>query len=461
MILIGGASSCESYLDVEPKSSLSEDDLFSSAIGFEQAVTGVYAKMASRPLYGDNLSMGFVSALAQNYATEGTTAPLVQTRAYNYTSDEVITLTNSIWKETYTQIAAANKVLENTAKSSGILTEAEKQHYKGEALVLRAYLHFDLLRIFGKSMVFGADSKAIPYKTIVDEKPTAPSTTKQVLELILKDLSEAATLLKDDAGVDYTLLSSRFKVNYYAVKALQARVNLYYGDNAAANAAALEVVNSKKYSFIPLSRVSAAEEYRDRLFSTELIFALRAKDITTWEQNYFHYYLGSTGNSLTRPEKDFNTIFELSSGGSTDMRRLYLLGAESGSIFPSKFWQTSGATAKETRMDQIVPLIRLSEMYYILAETAGSAAAGTPFLNTVLTNRNVSRVLNAATITEANFRLELTKEQQKEFYAEGQMFFYYKRLNAASINFYTGTLTGQTYVLPIPDTELEFNPSYD
>lgn len=126
-IIIAICFSCESYLDVEPKSSLSEDNLFSSQIGFQQALTGVYAKMASRPLYGDNMSMGFISALAQNYNTEGTNAPLVQTRNYNYTSSEVITITNNIWKESYNQIAAVNKVLENTEKNTGLLTEAQKK----------------------------------------------------------------------------------------------------------------------------------------------------------------------------------------------------------------------------------------------------------------------------------------------------------------------------------------------
>lgn len=460
MIIMAGTSSCESYLDVEPKSSLSEDDLFSSALGFEQAATGVYAKMAAKAMYGDNMSLGFVSALAQNYATEGTSAPLVQTRAYNYASAEVIAITNDIWKESYNQIAAVNKVLENTQKNAGLLTEAQRKHYQGEALTLRAYLHFDLLRIFGKSVVFGADRKAIPYKTAVDEKPTPASTTRQVLDFIIKDLNDAAVLLKDDT-VDYTLLSSRFTVNYYAAKALQARVYLYSGDNANAYTAANEVVASKKYSFIPVSSVSAAADYRDRLFTTELIFALRARDINTWAQNYFHFYLGSAGNSLTRPEKDINTIYELTAGGSTDIRKLYLFALDGGALYPSKFWQTSQSTAKETRLDQIVPLIRLSEMYYILAETAGDAAKGVPFLNTVLSSRNVNRVLNPAAITPEAFRTELTKEQQKEFYAEGQMFFYYKRLNAASINFYASPLTGDTYVLPIPDSEKEFNPSYD
>jgi hypothetical protein len=452
--------SCDTYLDVEPKSSLSENNLFSSSTGYQQALTGIYALMAAQDLYGDNLSLGFVSALAQNYKTEGSFAPFVQTRAYNYDSDEVVIITNAIWDKSYNLIASANKIIENSDSQTDILTSEEYSKYKGEALTLRAYLHFELLRMFGKSYIYGPDSKSIPYKTAVNESPTPPSTTKEVLDLILLDLNDAIALLQGNQTTDYTSLSSRFTANYYVAKALQARVYLYYGKNEMAYSVAKEVIESTNYTFVAPSSVSAQPINRDRLFTPELIFALRVKDISNWEQNYFHFYLGSSSNSLTRPEADFNAIYEVASGGGTDIRRLYLFEYEGANLYPTKFWQTSASIGRDTRLDQIVPLIRLTEMYYILAETSTNLQEGVDYLNKVLENRNVNRVLDAATITSEQFQNEIRKEHQKEFYAEGQLFYYYKRHNDASINFYDNTLSGDTYVLPIPDKEKEFNPNY-
>lgn len=462
-IIIGVLSlaGCESYLDVEPKSSLSEENLFTSETGYQQAITGIYALMASKDLYGDNLSMGFVSALGQNYNQNNTSSPLYNTSKYDFNSDEVVNFGTVIWNKSYNLIAAANKIIENANRQTGILTQAQSNRIKGEALALRAYLHFELLRLYGKSFTYNPNAIAIPYKTIVNEKPTPPSTTKEILDYIIADLNSSADLLKNDTTVDYSLLSSHFTVNYFAVKGILARVYMYYGDAANANAAAKEVINSTHYTFVDPSRVSAQSIYRDRLFTSELVLGLRAKDILDWEQRYFHDYQGNSSNSLTRTETDINSIYELSTGGGTDIRRLYLFEVEGTSIYPTKFWQTSNYTAKETRLDQIVPLIRLSEMYYIAAETETSQTAGAVYLNAVIAARSVNKVVNGAGITPAAYRAEITKEYQKEFYGEGQLFYYYKRLNLSTIPFYANTLSGETYVIPVPDSEKEFNPNYN
>lgn len=70
-----------------------------------------------------------------------------------------------------------------------------------------------------------------------------------------------------------------------------------------------------------------------------------------------------------------------------------------------------------------VVLIRLSEMYYILAECAATPGEAAEFLNKVRNIRGVDPVV----CTEANRLDEIEKEYRKEFYGEGQLFFFYKR----------------------------------
>lgn len=458
-------SSCKKFLDVTPKTSLSEEQLFTSEVGFQQALSGVYGQLSSSSLYGDNLSMGFVSALAQNYSTLNANAEvsLQQTQVLNYASAEVAGYTNAIWSTSYSAIAAANNVIANTETKRSLLTNNSYALLRGEALALRAFLHFDLLRMFGLEYTAGANLKAIPYKKDVNENAIVPSTTADVVKFALADLTEAANLLLPvDPIVTSDLRSRRIKLNYYGIKALEARIRLYSGDKAGAAAAANVVISSAKYSFVTQAAAGAVSTgllVRDRLYFNEQVFMIRVRDILLTVQRYFRFR-GSLGQNLTRTSANFTTLYETTSGGGTDIRYLYRLEQDGGNLFPSKFWQASTATTtiSDNLLDQYVPGIRLSEMYYILAETAETPAAGVGYLNTVRQNRGLSNL--ATTITATALTAAITKEYQKEFYAEGQLFFYYKRIKALRMQFRNIDMAPEQYVLPIPNAELQFNPNY-
>ena len=63
------AVSC-GWLDITPENAIDEDDLFTTGYGFRNSLNGVYLKIGSRDLYGENLSWGFLSAAAQEYLTD-------------------------------------------------------------------------------------------------------------------------------------------------------------------------------------------------------------------------------------------------------------------------------------------------------------------------------------------------------------------------------------------------------
>ena len=91
-------SGCKKFLDVTPKSSISETELFASEEGFQQALTGIYSQLASPSLYGDNLTLGFTSAMAQNYNPANALFIFKQTTALNFASAEMVNYTSSIWR---------------------------------------------------------------------------------------------------------------------------------------------------------------------------------------------------------------------------------------------------------------------------------------------------------------------------------------------------------------------------
>ena len=97
---------------MQPKGEVLEGDLLKDAKGFENALYGVYAKMGTAGLYGQNLSYYALDLMAQYYtsANNEEAEPLIQ---YDYKSTKVEDRFYNIWCEMYSNIAYANNVLEH------------------------------------------------------------------------------------------------------------------------------------------------------------------------------------------------------------------------------------------------------------------------------------------------------------------------------------------------------------
>jgi len=462
VLLTVSLSSCKDFLIVDPKSSLSENQMFESEVGFQQALTGVYSQLASRNLYGDNLSMGFVSALAQNYAAASSGSPFYRTKQFNYDYAEVRSYLNQIWNNAYSSIAGANKIIANADLKKSMLSPQSYALLKGESLAIRALLHFDLLRLFGKSFAENPNAKAIPYKKTVDEFAVVPSTTAEIITLVLEDLKAAEDLLKPYDGVLDDISPRRHKLNYWAVKGLEARVNMYAGNKNEAYQAAQEVVNSGKFVFVAAEDAGASEAFRDRLYLSELLFCIRPTNLDTWVENiYFRYRSGTTTN-LLRSEAQFKVLFETSNGGgASDYRYAYGINNNGSNSVTTKYWQTYYfKDLTDYKLDRLVPIIRLSELYYIMAECTENPTLALQYLNQIRSARALTPLFSQN--SDANYiQSELQKEYQKEFYAEGQTFWYYKRKQVKRMQFMTSDFDTKKYVLPIPNDELEFNPNYN
>lgn len=106
---------------------------------------------------------------------------------------------------------------------------------------------------------------------------------------------------------------------------------------------------------------------------------------------------------------------------------------------------------------QIIPMIRISEMYYIKAEAEidNDPEQAYQILKDFLIYRGIA---NPKIRTPREL---LDSEYKKEFFGEGQLFFYYKRLNRSSIPSAYGTsevnMSSNQYVVPVPDGENQYN----
>lgn len=466
ILLITIASGCNKWLDAKPKTMVESEQLFGSEKGFEDAMYGVYTTMGESSLYGEHLTMAFLDVLAQQYNCQTNPSHnFHQASMYNYQDGAVKAIIDNIWTRMYYGITNLNNVLLNIESKKDLFRPGNYELIKGEAMGLRAFMHFDLLRLFGSSPVSGASKPAIPYVTTVSGGVTPLSTVNAVLDSVIADLTEASQLLSVYKTVSLTYYSPenssgntwlnhrQAHFNYWAAEATLARVYLYKGDKQKALTHAQNVIGAEYFTFQTSDRIGNLKDYT---FIPEHIFALSKFNIRPLENKYFRVTTNGanagTNIQLTNSYGNggaVDQIYDIASGGVSDVRYAHLWQLNGSVYFPTKWWQESGNPV----YNNWVPLIRLPEMYYIAAECSDPATA-TSYLNLVREKRGLPSLpagLDATAIQE-----EIRKEYQKEFYAEGQLFYYYKRLNSSTIKFSVIPASDQVYILPLPDAELQY-----
>ncbi len=489
-----GFTSCNDWLDVEPSTQTDRTELFSNEAGYADALAGIYTQMCTDSLYGSNLTWHGVELMGGSAtAMFGNNANYMMFSFHpdceNYMSSLRSEFVDNIWNASYNTIAQCNSILESIDDSKGVFQDNDYSIIKGEALGLRAFLHFDLLRLFGPAGTVSPQEECIPYVNKLAAKVSPLLTVRACADSILADLSRAKTLLEaDPMRTDATASSyicsavtgrasnrtqygikewhnRRFHFNYYAAIATMARVYMWMGDKEHALACAKEIiaVQNDKFPWVNptlLSNIPSTSEYvsRDRTFSTEQIFALNITDMTDRIDGYLIEYqqsLSRGGNV-----QGFNTDYYDAATRASDPRYAYLRATFSnyGTEFSlsTKYYKDNDYNNSYSPWSaNRLPLIRLSEMYYIAAECEPNLAQATAYLEAVRQNRGMAAYpLTVSNSDELQREIEL--EYGKEFIAEGQMFYYHKRRNETIINhtpYQTYNIQPNLFTMPRPDDE--------
>lgn len=451
--------SCTKWLNVQPEDRYTEEQAFSTVQGFEDAMNGIYIQMMSNNLYGANLTLTVPDVMAQYYKTNMyATHPFYRFSTYTYTDPDVQSRFSSIWSQAYLTIANINKLLENVDRRGAHVLSAERlKTMKGELLGLRGFVHFDLLRLYGP-VYDSQDSTAlaIPYMRGLEAEVQPFEPANKVLDYVLADLIEASTLLEADPSrtEGYRNLNNE-RFNYHAVQAAKARALLLRNDQRGAYEAAQKVVeDAALFPWIVGSKITANTDNPDRIFHTELLFAGYSNSLYENYNRYFYYE--QTVNILAGGSSQFiEKVFEDKSG---DYRFKPLWKVPPQNVGYYTFFKYADIVQKDRtreRQRNLIPLIRLSEMYYILAETETNPEQSLAYLNVVLNHRGLPSLEAGVDIDH-----EILKEYRKEFYGEGQLWYYYKRKKITSIlsaltSNNQGTIPNTAWVVPIPNVEQE------
>lgn len=465
--------SCNKLVDVQPTDRLSEGQLFINKEGYLKALNGIYVELNNEASYGQEMTAGTLDVLAQYYFLTNSLNTYFETTTFAYTQANPKARFDNIWRKSYELVANCNIIIEKCGDGpSATLPQPYYSLIKGEALALRAMLQFDMLRLFGP--IYSDQSKNTPTIPYITDNTLAVSplrSSENVMRMVIEDLTSAITLMADTDPIrtegvrnfsnttgSNDLHFRQYRLNYYAVKALLARAQLWQGNKTEAliQAESLlgEVQSPEKNTFPYVTAAAATDPLKpDRMFSTEVMFALYHTNRVGMYNRLFDVTLSNTTKlSFSNADANDARVTNLYPDGNDYRKRIWQV-LFSGSV--SALTNVKYADVVDGPGRYMIPLIRLSEVLLIAAECHPDRATGIAYINKVRTSRNC---VNVTPTDDVTFKMALTSEYRREMIGEGQQFFFYKRTAQTSIPNHAGitgtkTMTLTNYTVPLPDSE--------
>ena len=476
--LLGGCG--EKFLDEKPKDTVTTENFYRNEGDAILATNAAYAQLNRGGQYNYAL-WGIGEIMSDNSFTGGggggDGAEEIQLDQFNIPTNNI--MVGRLWGGCYVGIGSANLVLQRVP---GILnmTESVRQRCLGEAQFLRAKYYFDLVRAFGDVPLILTPPASPTEARAIPRTPAA-----QVYTQIVTDLTNAiAALPATHSGGDLG------RATKWAATGLLAKVYLTQGNLPLAAQRAREVVNSGRYSlwadyadnFKP-----ANENGKESLFEVQFVNGLNEY---TFDGLGFvgNEFFGPRGQGLVPqggygfniPEKEFVDGYETGdkrrdvtiwkpgdaypAGSASASQPAFLPGSPFG--YNCKKWFVGKVNTNVWDSPLNFPVLRLSEIYLILAEAAGPADAQALEAVNKVRRRAFGLDVNAPsakdfTAATPNFAAAVQRERRYELAFEDDRWFDLKRQGKLLTNaeLIKKGIKPYNVVLPIPQSERDANPS--
>jgi len=337
--------------------------------------------------------------------------------------------TRFVYRFYYRIIANANILINNVDNAEG--PQTDKAIIKGQALVYRAWAHFELVQYWGERFNAGSanDGLGVPLLLTATLEPQARATVAEVYTQVNKDLDAAIPLL---AGYVRTGSAAKSNFNQRIAQGIKARVALAQQNwDLAATMAA-----SARTGFSLMSNAQYTSGFND----TNNPEWLWGSDQIADHNTFFWSFFASMGanfngsNVRTQPKAINSALYNAIP--ATDIRKSMwdLTGANvpippGGAKIPyqnKKFLAESGGSSIGD-----VPYMRAAEMYLIEAEARARKGEDGPAqdaLFTLVKNRNAAYV--KSTNTGQALIDEIMFHRRIELWGEGFRWFDLKRTNS-------------------------------
>ena len=432
-------NSCDSFVEVDlPATQLTGEAVFHDVATAEAALTHIYAKMRNEVLV-QGTATG-LSALLSNYADDMDYYSTSGLPAQEFYQNRLIPSNSTVtatWNGTYNLIYAANSIIEGVTASTGISAE-NKERLLGEAYFIRAYLHFNLVNLFGD----------VPYVNTTDykiNKNISKLRIPAVYDNIVNDLQKAITLLP----MDYNA-SERTRPNQGTANGLLARTMLYTENWSEAITYADMVINTTSiYTWVDDLNAVFLNTSKGTLWQ----LAPQFSGNNTLEAQTFQFTSGPPPSFAL--SNDLVDAFEIG-----DLRRSNWIGTVTAGTqnwyYPNKYKENANTGSS---LEYSI-LFRLEEQYLIRAE----AKAHLDDLENAKTDlnkiRNRAGLANTSATTKTELLAAIIEERRKEFFTElGHRWFDLKRTGTANIILSSKKpgWDAKDLLWPLPESELLLN----
>lgn len=437
-VTCAGLSSCNKFLENEPISQVTPDDLFQTEQGAQSAVLGMYRTLLSAASYGQtNVIVPEFSAGHVNH--------VASFPEYVEFTNQTIRIDNpwiqSTWTSAYAAINAANNIIKFVDEMpAGAIQPEKKLQFVREAKFVRALNYFQLVRTFG-------DVPLILNPTAENDDLKVPRSAKADIYLqAISDLEEAQLL----PAAYSNSAETKGRATASAAKALLAKVYLYQAsiskDYTTSARLAKEVISSGFTLPADFASIWKAENTTEAIF--ELQFDEQATNnlaaVSNPNASVLFYAAGEAIADLF-PEEDKRAAYTVYQNTATDSR-----------FYIGKYRIFSPAT-------QNLPLLRIAEQYLIHAEAQARvdgqiSPAAYQSYKTVRDRAGLSTPTAAEIGSLDAFITAIQEEKRREMMFEGETWFDYCRTGLA-LTTIMKKADPNFYLYPIPDAERRNNPN--
>ena len=457
-------ASCNDFLNLQPANQISDQAFYKTANDFEAAIVGPYANLQDL----HNSSFLYLTELN----TDNTMVTLQSPGTSELECDEVrFTSTNgyvgSFWNSSYNAISRCNNIL--TRVEDAVISESAKKQYKGEALYIRAYCYFNLVRLFGPLPIVEKEFRS-PNEVAASDMTRKPET--EVYTLIVNDLVSAGDLLANVSGLGKGRASSG------AAKTLLGKVYLTQKQYDKAATVLKSVIDMKQYSLVANYKSLFAKD-NDEL--AESIFEIKYLSGSVGEGNNFALqfvpalyggmalFVGNQlGGGRLSPTSDLSKAYEIG-----DLRKKASISDSipltGGSVYRMLYGvKFVDFTAKDVSdMDNNFTSLRYADVLLMYAEAlneTGKTTEAHAYLNMVRKRAGLAELTG---LSKSDFTMALERERRVEFLYEGQRWFDLVRTGRAKTvmnkyftdNKLSFSVEDNELLMPIPQRELDIDPN--
>ena len=426
VVFVSVTTSCDDFLEIKPKDSLSTtDDVIVNKASAESALRGLYSGLGDAGYYGTSFqSIGYLSG--DNIQWTGSQSQVQEFINHKVNADNATI--SAAWNAIYRTVNRANNLI---AALPGIvdatLTDAQRNQYLGEAYFVRALAYFDLVRTWG-----GVPLVTSP-TTVAGENANVPkSTVEEVYAHVKADLELAESLLSET--------TDRYRPTRRTAWALKARYYLYQRDYVQAETYASKVIAVANYKLVKPFNAFFASNARG---TEESVFEIFYNG-TTEVNNHRNQWQPQT-NGGTRQWAPNDALVALLNNAAIGGTRSALVAKDNQNRWYGNLYYRTPASDPSY-------IIRIAELYLIRAEARAKQSKLEDALADLNAVRSRADVAPSESATQDEILLAIENERRIEFALEPHRWFDLVRTDRADeVLNVTETFR---LVLPIPADQI-------